>query len=65
MTTLRFTAFNLAGAVAWVASLCYAGYFFGNIPWIKSNLTFIIVAIIAVSLLPIAIAWLKGRASGG
>jgi membrane-associated protein len=65
MTTLRFTAFNLAGAVAWVASLCYAGYFFGNIPWIKANLTLIIVAIIAVSLLPIAIAWLKGRRSGG
>ena len=61
MTPLRFTAFNLGGAVAWVASICYAGYFFGNIPWIRDNLTLIILAIIAVSLAPLAVAWLKGR----
>ena len=57
----RFTAFNLGGAVAWVASLCYAGYFFGNIPWIRSNLTAIIVGIIVVSLVPVVIAWYRGR----
>ena len=64
----RFTAFNVAGGVLWVASLCYAGYFFGNIPWIKGNLTLIIVGIIVVSLLPLAAAWLKsrmGKASAG
>lgn len=57
----RFTLFNVAGAVLWVASLCYAGFFFGNIPWIKGNLTLIIVGIIVVSLLPLAWAWLKSR----
>jgi membrane-associated protein len=57
----RFTAFNLGGAVAWVASLCYAGYFFGNIPWIRSNLTAIIVGIIVVSMIPVVIAWYRGR----
>ena len=61
MQPARFTAFNLAGAVAWVASLCYAGYFFGNIPWIKNNLTAIIVGIIAVSLLPLVIAYVRER----
>jgi membrane-associated protein len=61
MAPARFTAFNLGGALAWVGSICYAGYFFGNIPWIKSNLTLIIVGIIAVSLVPVAIAWVRGR----
>ena len=57
----RFAAFNVLGAVLWVGSLCYAGYFFGNIPWIKGNLTLIIVGIIVVSLLPLAFAWLRSR----
>jgi membrane-associated protein len=57
----RFTAFNVAGGVLWVASLAYAGYFFGNIPWIKGNLTLIIVGIIVVSLLPVVWAWVKSR----
>ena len=57
----RFTAFNLGGAIAWVASLCYAGFFFGNIPWIRSNLTAIIVGIIVVSMIPVVVAWYRGR----
>jgi membrane-associated protein len=57
----RFTMFNVVGAVAWVGSLTYAGFFFGNIPWIKGNLTLIIVGIIAVSLLPVAWAWMQSR----
>jgi len=57
----RFTMFNVVGAVAWVCSLCYAGYFFGNIPWIKGNLTLIIVGIVVVSLIPVVLAWLKSR----
>jgi membrane-associated protein len=39
----------------------YAGFFFGNIPWIKGNLTAIIVGIIAVSLLPLVIAFARSR----
>ena len=60
----RYTAFNVAGGVLWVASLCYAGFFFGNIPWIKGNLTLIIVGIIVVSLVPVVWAWLKSRKAG-
>ena len=61
MDAMRFTAFNVFGAVLWVASLSYAGYFFGNIPWIRGNLTLIIVGIIVVSLLPLAWAWIQSR----
>ena len=57
----RFTMFNIVGAVLWVGSLTYAGFFFGNIPWIKGNLTLIIVGIIVVSLVPVVLAWLKSR----
>jgi membrane-associated protein len=35
----RFTFFNLIGALAWVVSLCLAGYWLGNVPWVKQNLT--------------------------
>lgn len=63
MEPVRYTAFNVGGAVLWVGSLCYAGYFFGNIPWIRGNLTAIIVGIIVVSLLPLAYAFLRSRMS--
>jgi len=48
----RFLAFNLAGAVLWVALLTYAGYFFGNLPAVKRNLSLVIVGIILVSISP-------------
>jgi len=67
MTYSKFLAFNVIGAVAWIASLVYAGYLFGNIPWVKDNLTLIVVAIVVVSLLPAASTFLKerrGRARG-
>ena len=59
----RFTLFNIGGAVLWVASLCYAGYFFGNLPWVKANLTLIIFGIIGVSLLPVVIGAWQARQS--
>ncbi|HEX4782482.1 MAG TPA: DedA family protein [Usitatibacter sp.] len=57
----EFLAYNAAGAIAWVGALAYAGYFFGNIPWIKGNLTAIIVGIIVVSLLPLGWAFVRSR----
>ncbi|HEX9195440.1 MAG TPA: DedA family protein [Azonexus sp.] len=63
MSYAKFTLFNLIGALAWVVSLCLAGYWLGNMPWVKANLTLIILGIIAFSLLPIAVGWLKHRAA--
>ncbi len=57
----RYIAFCVAGAVLWVGSLCLAGYFFGNIPAVKNNLTLVIVAIVLLSISPGLIAWLKAR----
>lgn len=61
MTYARFTLFNLIGALAWVLSLTLAGYWFGNMPWIKQNLSVVIIGIIAISLLPVAIGYLKHK----
>ena len=63
MRARTYTAYNVAGGVLWVGSLLYAGFFFGNIPWIKGNLTAIIIGIIAVSLLPLVIAYLRNRSA--
>ncbi|AYH45591.1 DedA family protein [Azoarcus sp. DN11] len=59
----RFTLFNVVGALAWVVSLTLAGYWFGNMPWIKQNLTLVIVGIIVLSLLPVVIGALKARST--
>ncbi|MBC8023395.1 MAG: DedA family protein [Burkholderiales bacterium] len=61
MKPKEYTFYNIAGGVLWVGSLLYAGFFFGNIPWIRGNLTAIILGIIVVSLLPLAYAFLKSR----
>ncbi len=61
MTPTRFTLFNVAGGILWVVSLCMAGYWFGNLPWVKGNLTLVILAIIVLSLLPMVWAWLRHR----
>jgi len=57
----RFTAFNVTGAALWVVSLSLAGYWFGNVPWVKQNLSAVIVGIIVVSLVPVAIGWWQHR----
>ncbi|MGC2518601.1 MAG: DedA family protein [Burkholderiales bacterium] len=61
MSYLRFTAYNLAGALLWVVSLVYTGYWFGNVPFIRQNLTLVILGIIALSLLPLPIEYLRHR----
>lgn len=63
MPWARFTLFNLIGALAWVVSLCTAGYWLGNLPWVRQNLSLLIVGIIVVSLLPLAIGYLRHRVS--
>lgn len=59
----RFTLFNVVGAVAWVVSLCVAGYLFGNVPFIKNNLSAFVIGIVIVSVLPAVIGWIKHRRS--
>jgi membrane-associated protein len=63
MRYLRFLAFSVGGAVLWVVSLVTAGYLFGNVPLVKNNLTIVIFMIVLLSVSPIAIEYLRARAS--
>lgn len=56
-----FITYNFVGGITWVALFTFAGYFFGNIPFIKHNFEFVIIAIILISVVPIFVEWWKAR----
>ena len=57
----RFLRYNVLGGIAWVTSFAYAGYWFGNVPVVKQNLSLLIVAIVGVSMLPGVVGYLRHR----
>lgn len=61
MTYLHFITFNIVGGFVWVLLFTLGGFFFGNIPAVKENFTFVILAIIFISVLPAIIEYLRGR----
>jgi membrane-associated protein len=63
MSYPKFITYNIVGAVLWVGLFVPAGYFFGNIPAVRKNFTLVIFAIIAISILPIALEAIRGRTS--
>lgn len=63
MTYRKFLSYNVIGAAAWVGSLTYAGYLFGNIPWVKDNLAYIVVGIVVLSLLPMLVQFLRDHSA--
>jgi len=56
-----FLAYNIAGAFLWILSLVLAGYFFGNIPFVKNNFSIVVIAIIILSLLPAIIEFISHK----
>ena len=61
MSYRRFLMFNVTGAVLWVALLTYAGFFFGNLPLVKNNLTAVILGIIVLSVMPAIIEYWRAK----
>jgi membrane-associated protein len=61
MSYPTFLAYNVIGGVAWVAICVFSGYFFGNVPVVKKNFSLVVLAIIVLSVLPIAWEWWKAR----
>ncbi len=57
----RFLLFSFSGSIAWVGSLSYAGYYFGNVPMVKQNLTLVIVIIILLSISPGIVEYIRHR----
>ena len=63
MSYPKFIVYNVVGAVLWVGLFVLGGYFFGNIPVVRKNFTLVILAIIVLSVLPIAVEALRARRS--
>jgi membrane-associated protein len=57
----KFLFFSFSGSIAWVGSLTYAGYYFGNVPVVKENLTLVIIVIVLLSVMPGIIEYLRHR----
>ena len=57
----RFFGFSVLGTVFWVGGLVTLGYFFGNVPFIKKNLSLLVVFIILLSLVPMIISVFRSR----
>jgi membrane-associated protein len=61
MTRTSFVFYNFVGALAWVVLCVGAGWLFGNVPVIKNNFSLVTIGIVAVSLLPMAVEFLRHR----
>lgn len=57
----KFIVYNIVGGIAWVATFLFAGYWFGKLPWVEKNLTPVILAIIAISVMPMVIEYWRAR----
>jgi membrane-associated protein len=57
----KFISYNVIGGVAWIAAFLLGGHYFGNIPMVKKNFTFVIIAIIIISVMPPVIEYLRQR----
>ncbi len=57
----HFIRYNIIGALAWVLSLTYLGYWFGNLPFVKDHFGKVVIGIVIVSILPMAVEIVKAR----
>jgi len=62
MRYLRFVLYSLGGSVFWISFFVFGGFYFGNVPLVKQNLTAFIFLIIFISILPGVIEYLRSRA---
>ncbi len=61
MNYTRFATYNIVGGALWVTLFLFAGYLFGNIPFVKENFEIVTIGIVLVSVLPMAFEYLKSR----
>lgn len=61
MTYPKFISYNIIGGAAWVALFVWGGYFFGNIPFIQKHFTWVMAAIILISMIPVLAELLRHR----
>lgn len=56
-----FITYNFVGGIVWTALFIFAGYYFGNLPFVRENFSLVVIAIILISVLPAVVEWLKAR----
>lgn len=57
----RFLKYNIAGGISWVTFFFVIGYFFGNIPFVKNHFSLVVIAIIFISVVPIAVTFINSK----
>ena len=57
----HFLRYNIIGAIAWVVSLAYLGYAFGNVPFIKNNFGALVIGIVVFSVIPMAVEIIRAK----
>lgn len=61
MPFVRFIGFSISGGILWVVTLSLAGYYFNQIEIVRTHFQFVVLAIVAISLIPVAVHALQGR----
>lgn len=57
----RFLSFNVIGGILWVTLFTWGGYFFGTLPFVQNNFSFVVVAIILISVMPAVYEVVKAK----
>lgn len=57
----KFILYNIIGGISWISLLFGTGYFFGNIPYVESHFSLVLVAIIVISVLPAIIVYARNK----
>lgn len=56
-----FFKYNVIGGISWVMIMFGIGYFFGNISFVKSHFSLVVVAIVLISVIPAIVAFIRNR----
>ncbi len=64
MSYPTFISYNIFGGIVWVALFTFAGYFFGNIPFIREHFSLVVMAIVLISIVPMIVEAIKARREG-
>lgn len=65
MNYSKFIIYNMIGGFVWVSIFLCGGFFFGNLPFIKHNFSYVVIAIIIISLIPVVVTFIKEKRNGG
>jgi len=57
----KFLMYNIIGGLGWVSFMFAIGYFFGNITYIKEHFSLVVIAIIIISVMPVAVTYIKNK----